>query len=132
MQYIVALSAALVLNAVANLCMKMGMKGVEAGGGLLAGGAVGAVRTVLTTPVLLGGLICFGLNAFLYMFALQSKTLKISLAYPLMVGGGYAIIALVAALAPNLRERLTAGQWVGVGLIMVGVIVVATLTPAEG
>jgi multidrug transporter EmrE-like cation transporter len=99
---------------------------------LLAGGAVGAVRTVLTTPVLLGGLICFGLNAFLYMFALQSKTLKISLAYPLMVGGGYAIIALVAALAPNLRERLTAGQWVGVGLIMVGVIVVATLTPAEG
>ncbi|MCB9850385.1 MAG: hypothetical protein H6817_06735 [Phycisphaerales bacterium] len=131
MKYIVALVGALVLNAVANLCMKMGMKGFEASGGLMAGGPVGAVKTVLTTPVLLGGLICFASNAFLYMFALQSKTLKISLAYPLMVGGGYAIIAVVAALAPSLRERMSAGQWVGVFLILTGVIVVAVLTPAE-
>lgn len=131
MKYVVALSAALVLNAVANLCMKMGMKTVAEGGGMLAGGPVGAVKAILTSPVLLAGLICFGSNAFLYMYALQSRTLKISLAYPLMVGGGYAIIALVAALAPNLRERLSAGQWLGVALILTGVVVVAALTPPE-
>jgi len=131
MQHIIALVGALVLNAVANLCMKMGMKGLEDTGGLLANGPVGAVKTILTTPVVLGGLICFGANAFLYMYALQSKTLKISLAYPLMVGGGFAIIAVVAALAPNLRERLSAGQWLGVAMILVGVIVIAVMTPAE-
>jgi len=130
MKYVLALGCALVLNAVANLCMKMGMKEVDAGGGLMTGGLVSAVRIIITSPVLLGGLICFAANAFLYMFALQSKALKISLAYPLMVGGGYAIIAVAAALAPNLRERLSAGQWIGVLLILAGVVTVAMLTPA--
>jgi hypothetical protein len=35
-----------------------------------------------------------------------------------MVGGGYAVIATVAALLPNLRERLTVGQWIGVLLVL--------------
>ncbi|HRX87384.1 MAG TPA: hypothetical protein P5572_20350 [Phycisphaerae bacterium] len=131
MKYVVALVGALTLNAVANLCMKMGMKTVEAGGGMLAGGPVGALKTILTSPVLLAGLICFGSNAFLYMYALQSRTLKISLAYPIMVGGGYAIIAVVAALAPNLRERMSPGQWVGVAMILLGVVLVAVLTRAD-
>ena len=48
-----------------------------------------------------------------------------------MVGGGYAIIAITAALAPSLRERLSAGQWIGVALILAGVITVAGLTPSE-
>ncbi len=131
MKYVIALVAALVLNASANLFMKMGMKTVAEGGGLLAGGPVAALRIILTSPVLLGGLICFGLNAFFYMFALQSRTLKISLAYPIMVGGGYAIIATVAALAPNLRERMTPGQWIGVILILAGVITIAVLTRGD-
>jgi len=131
MKYVIALMAALTLNAVANLCMKIGAKSVEASGGLTADGASGAVKTVLTTPVLVGGLVCFGLNVFLYMFALQSKTLKISLAYPIMVGGGFAIIAIVAYLLPSLRERMSAGQWFGVALILAGVVVLAALTPTE-
>ena len=130
MKYVLALCGALVLNAAANLMMKMGSAKVAHAGGFLSNGATGAVRTVLTTPVLLAGLICFGLNAFLYMFALQSKTLKISIAYPLMVGGGYAIIAITAAFWPGLRERLTIGQWAGVALVLAGVILIAIRTPA--
>jgi uncharacterized membrane protein len=45
-----------------------------------------------------------------------------------MVGGGFAIIAVVAAIAPNLRERLSGGQWIGVALILAGVITVAVVT----
>lgn len=130
MQYVMALLAAMTLNAVANLCMKIGAKRVEASGGMLAGGPVAALKTVLTTPVLLAGLICFALNVFLYMFALQSKELKISVAYPIMVGGGFAIIALTAYFMPSLRERLTAGQWAGVALTLGGVIILATQTAA--
>ena len=129
MNYVLALAGALILNAVANLSMKVGANAQS--GGLMAGGIVGAVKTILTSPVLLGGLICFGLNAGLYMYALQSPRLKISIAYPIMVGGGFAIIALTAALLPSLRERLTPGQWVGVAMILTGVIIVAVLTPPE-
>ena len=131
MNYVAALVGALALNAVANLCMKIGAKGVVASGGLMASGPFGAIKSIVTTPALIGGLICFALNVFLYMYALQSKTLKISIAYPVMVGGGFAIIAVTAYLLPTLRERLTAGQWVGVLLILAGVITLAVLTPAE-
>ncbi len=131
MRHIIALVCALMLNAAANLAMKVGMKTVSNAGSMLDGGVVGGIKTVLTSPVLLGGLICFGLNVFLYMYALQSKVLKISVAYPIMVGGGYAVIAVAAYFLPSLRERLSVGQWLGVTLILIGVITVAVLTPNE-
>ncbi len=126
MKHVVALVLALLLNASANLMMKAGMTKVDQAGGLLKSGLPGAVKAVLTSPILLAGLICFSLNAVFYMFALQSKVLKISLAYPVMVGGGYALIVTVAYFL--LRERMTVGQWVGVALILVGVILVAWQT----
>jgi len=128
MKHVIALAAALLLNATANLLMKAGMNRVDAAGGLLRNGLPAAVRTVLLSPVLMIGLTCFALNATFYMFALQSPALKISLAYPVMVGGGYAIIATAAYFA--LGERMTPGQWVGVALILAGVFVVAFRTPA--
>ena len=129
MKYLIALAVALLLNASANLMMKAGMIRVQDGGGLLAGGLPAAVRTVLTSPVLMVGLVCFALNAACYMFALQSQALKISLAYPVMVGGGYAIIATIAYFW--LDERMTVGQWVGVVLILAGVLTIAVRTPTE-
>ena len=126
MKYVVVLLVALALNAGANLMMKAGMTRVAEGGGLLAQGPMGAVRAVLGSPILVIGLACFALNAACYMFALQSPTLKISLAYPLMVGGGYAIIATVAYLV--LGERMGPGQWVGVALVLAGVVVIAVGT----
>lgn len=119
-----ALLAALVLNAAANVLMKVGMTKVQTAGGIFKNGPAGALTSVLTSPALLIGLICFGLNAGFYMFALQSKALKISLAYPLMVGGGYAIIAGISYFL--LAERLTAVQMVGVALILAGVILIAS------
>ena len=121
-----ALLVALLLNATANIMMKMGMSKVQADGGLLRSGAAGAAATIITSPVLLFGLLCFALNALFYMFALQSKALKISIAYPVMVGGGYAIIATVGFL--YLGDRLNAAQWTGVALILAGVMMVALQT----
>ena len=128
MKHVVALVTALLLNAAANLMMKAGMTRVEAAGGLLREGLPAGVRTVLLSPILMVGLVCFALNACFYMFALQSPMLKISLAYPVMVGGGYAIIAVVAYFA--LGDRMTVGQWIGVLLILAGVFVIAVRTEA--
>lgn len=132
MKYVVALLLALLLNAGANLLMKVGMKPVEASGGLLRDGALAAVKMVLTSVPLLVGLTCFALNAGLYMYALQSKALKISVAYPIMVGGGFALIATVARIHPALAERMTWGQWMGVGLILTGIVLVASQAEATG
>ncbi len=128
MRYVLALLVALVLNACANLLMKIGMKPVEAAGGLFKSGAVQAFKVVLTSAPLLVGLACFALNAGFYMYALQSKSLKISIAYPIMVGGGFAVIALVARFHPSLAERLTWGQIAGVGLVLVGILLIAAQT----
>ncbi len=125
MRYVLALFVALVLNACANLFMKVGIKPVAASGGLFRNGALPALKTVLTSTPLLVGLICFALNAGFYMYALQSKSLKISLAYPIMVGGGFALIAVMARFHPSLAERLTWGQIAGVGLVLAGVILIA-------
>jgi len=127
MKYVIALALGLIFNASANLMMKAGMNRVAEEGGVMKNGLLAAVVTVATSPVLIIGLTCFGLNAACYMFALQSPTLKISIAYPIVVGGGYAIIAVAAFLL--LSERLTFGQWVGVILVLAGVIVIATQTP---
>ena len=126
MKYVLALIVALVMNAAANLLMKIGMKDIQAAGGLLQSGLATAIRSVLSSAVLMIGLLCFVVNAVFYMYALQSKTLKISIAYPVMVGGGFALIALIARFHPALSERLSWGQLLGVGFVLVGITLIAT------
>jgi small multidrug resistance pump len=126
MRYLVALAAALVLNACANLLMKVGMKDVAAGGGVLRDGLAGVVRTIVSSWPLLIGLGCFALNAAFYMYALQSRALKISVAYPIMVGGGFALIAVAARFHPALAERLNAAQVAGVVLVFAGILLIAS------
>jgi len=124
-KYVLALAVALVLNAVANLLMKVGMKTVQSAGGILKDGPWAALTTVLSSGTLVIGLACFGLNALFYMYALQSSALKISVAYPVMVGGGYALIAVVAHLHPALSESLTSLQKLGVGMVLAGILLIA-------
>jgi len=126
MQYLVALFMALTLNAAANLLMKVGMKSVQESGGILSNGVLAAVETVLRSKPLMIGLLCFAANAVFYMYALQSKALKISIAYPIMVGGGFALIAVIARFHPALAETLTWGQMFGIGLVLVGIALIAS------
>jgi multidrug transporter EmrE-like cation transporter len=117
--YFVALAGALVLNAAANLMMKFGMVRFKppADGGL--GNLVSALAS---NWILLLGLCFFAVNVVLYTIAL--KGVPISVAYPIMTTVGFAIIVVVAGI--YLRERLSPVQWVGVGLILVGVWLVAS------
>ena len=124
MKYAIALVVALVLNAAANLMIRFGMKAMDAqldGAGIMDGGVPGLIRLLLQNWILLVGLTCFALNVVFYAYALQK--LPISMAYPIMVTGGFVIIVTVAGLI--LKERLTMVQWVGVAAIMIGVTLVA-------
>jgi multidrug transporter EmrE-like cation transporter len=123
-KYAVALVIALLLNASANLMIKFGMRSIDlalAGGGIGSLGAAGAIRLVLKNWVLLLGLCCFAANVVFYAYALQK--MPISVAYPIMVASGFALIVLVAG--AKLGERLTPVQWVGVLGILIGVALVA-------
>jgi multidrug transporter EmrE-like cation transporter len=123
-KHAMALVVALLLNAAANLMIKFGMRDLDAalaGGGLLDGGLPGLVRLLLRHWILLLGLFCFAANIVFYAFALQK--LPISIAYPIMVACGFAIIVSVAGFL--LKERLTVLQWVGVAAILFGVVLVA-------
>lgn len=121
MRFIVALAMALILNATANLLMKFGVKRLNPAALDLEKGAGSILSFATHNWVLILGLFCFATNVLFYTYAL--KKIPISLAYPIMVGGGFAIIAVVAW--RYLNETLSAGQWTGVVLILLGILLVA-------
>jgi len=121
MKYGIALALALTLNAVANLMMKFGVKRFEGLELNLSKGLTPAISAITTNWVLLLGLLCFAVNVIFYTYALSG--IKVSIAYPIMIGGGFAIIAVVAG--KYLNETLSPPQWIGVALIIIGVMLVA-------
>lgn len=121
MKYGIALTMALILNATANLMMKFGVRRFHTSGITLQQGPWAVAWGFMTNWVLVLGLVCFASNVLFYTYALSG--IKISIAYPIMVSGGFVIIAIVAWF--YLGETLATGQWVGVILILVGVYLVA-------
>ena len=117
LRYLIAIIVALILNATANLLIKGAATKLSAGGDLLANGVLQAVKSVSLSGLFIGGIICFVLNLLAYLYALQK--LPISLGYPIMVTCGYAIIVVVASL--RMGEHMLPVQWLGVGLMLVGV-----------
>ncbi len=127
MKYAIALFVALALNASANLMMKSGANRLRSTGVSLDQG----VLALLTNNwVLILGLLCFATNVIIYIYALTGEHMKISLAYPIMVGGGFAIVAVVAW--RYMGETMSLAQWAGVAFILVGVLLVARgMTPSS-
>jgi len=123
MKYMIALMLALTLNATANVMMRVGSQRLSKGGVSVESGIQPLIAAFATNWVLIVGLCCFALNVLFYIYALSAPHMKISLAYPIMVGGGFVIIAIVGKFW--LAETLTAGQWAGVVAIMLGVWLVA-------
>lgn len=109
------LGAALTFNALANVLIKYAMVRDPRPILPVQGTALASLSAHLSAPFLLG-LLCFALNLGCYSLALRS--LKISLAYPLMASLGYLVILLFGWFL--FGERLTAGQYAGITLILAG------------
>jgi multidrug transporter EmrE-like cation transporter len=122
-KHVIALLLALTLNASANLMLKVGARRFGEGDLSLDRGLVPLATAVLGNWVLILGLCCFAVNVLFYTYALSADFMKVSMAYPIMVSGGFVIIAVVAW--RYLGETMSAAQWVGVGLILFGVVLVA-------
>ena len=112
----VVLSLAIVLNALANILMKVAMLKQEKTTDIIT-----MVKQSLTNPVLFLGLISFALALVAYCFVLAK--INLSIAYPLMTSLGFLIVILASWLF--LGENITRIQIVGFTCIIAGVWMVA-------
>lgn len=73
-----------------------------------------------TQPLILGGILSYGLSLIVWIMALSR--VEVSVAYP-MVSIGYVLTALAAW--HFLGESVSAMRIVGIGVIILGVVIVA-------
>ena len=76
---------------------------------------------LLVSPWFLGGLAFYGVNVVLFAKALEK--LAVSAAYPVLAGSGFALLVLSAAWLYG--ERLSTTQYLGIGAILLGVLLLA-------
>ena len=107
------LTLAFILNATANILLKLGAKK-----GLALHGI--SLATITDNYLFILGIILFGMNAIFYFLALS--TLSLSIAYPIMVGMSLIIINIFAII--NLHEQITIPQIFGYVLLIVGTVII--------
>ena len=109
------------LNAVAQLLLKAGAS--SAGPISLAAGSPALWRTaagLAQSPAILGGLACYAVSVVVWIVALSR--VEVSIAYP-MLSIGYVVNAWLAWWL--FGEDVNAQRWLGIGVIVIGVVLVA-------
>ncbi|MBD3330255.1 EamA family transporter [Candidatus Peregrinibacteria bacterium] len=109
---------ALVLNALANILIKIGALKMQNLSSLSKGEI--AVN-LITNHFLIIGVLLFAMNVVFYFLALTK--INLSVAYPIMTSGGFLLITIFSVL--YLRESLTLLQVMGIILIALGIFFIA-------
>lgn len=86
----------------------------------MGAGLMGLVTAIFTSPLLLAGLVLYGVGALAWIAVLSR--LNLSVAYPFLALN-FVLIALVSRFV--LGEEIPLLRWVGIGCIVVGILVVA-------
>jgi len=107
------------LNAVAQLLLKAGSR-VIAGVDVNLGNAWMLLERVAVNPPIIGGLACYAISVVVWILALSR--VDVSVAYP-MLSIGYVVNAVAAWML--FGEQLNAARMAGIGVIIVGVWLVA-------
>ena len=111
--------AGVLLNAVAQLALKASVKdsgAIE----LSAANMLPAASQLMAEPWLWAGLACYGISVIVWILALSR--VDVSIAYP-MLSVGYVVNAFAAYAL--FGEALTPGRLIGIGIIILGVTVLA-------
>jgi multidrug transporter EmrE-like cation transporter len=116
--HVLYLVIALVFNALANILIKLANTTSTVAD---TAPLVQKVTGLYLSWPFIAGLCAFGLNLLFYTQALHS--MQLSVAYPIMTGSGFAIIGAAGYFL--FAERLTFVQMAGIGLILIGIVLVA-------
>ncbi|MGJ7498463.1 SMR family transporter [Variovorax sp. RT4R15] len=109
------------LNAGAQLLLKAGAMSVGPISLVSSGAALWRTGLSLAQhPSILGGLALYAISVAVWIVALSR--VDVSIAYP-MLSIGYVVSALVAW--GLFHEAVTAQRWIGMGVILIGVTLVA-------
>lgn len=123
---IILILLSIVLGVAGELLLKSGITQV---GPLELGTVQRMVSTgasVITTPAILVGFICYGVAAVFWLLVLSRFDL--SYAYP-MLALMYVLVPLAARVFLN--ESIPRGRWIGIILVIVGVVIVARFGPTD-
>ncbi len=91
------------LNTIAQTCLKLG-----------------AGQNILNL-YLVGGIFAYGISTLFYILVLGK--LNLSVAYPVVIG--LTILATTVAGAVILREKVAPVHWLGIGLMLSGILAIA-------
>lgn len=108
------------ISALSQLAMKMGMSGSAVQASLASGERAEILWVVMRNPLVVGGLVAYGLGAALWLFVLSKADL--SLVYP-FVGLGFVLTMLFGLLV--LHEDVGLYRILGTLLIATGAYLVA-------
>jgi multidrug transporter EmrE-like cation transporter len=86
----------------------------------IAGGSSPFVEQ-LVSPWFIGGLLFYAVNVVLFAKALDR--LPVSAAYPVLAASGFALLAIASAIV--FGERLSIAQYVGLGVTLAGIALLA-------
>ncbi len=120
--------AALGLGVLGQINLKYGMQKYGALGapGLAL---VSRVFSAMVTPQVLLGLVFYAVSACLWLVVISPEGWALSYAYPMLAFNYVAVVLLSRAL---FGETVTSPQWVGIGLMCVGLVLVARYGAATG
>jgi multidrug transporter EmrE-like cation transporter len=111
--------AGVLLNAAAQLLLKAGTNAVGKFE-FAAANAVSVGLKLAVEPHILGGIACYVISVVVWILALSR--VEVSIAYP-MLSIGYVVNAVAAYYL--FGEAVTATRLVGIGIIILGVFIVA-------
>jgi drug/metabolite transporter (DMT)-like permease len=119
MRHLPLILVGVLLNAVAQLLLKQGMKAIGSFG--LDTSALTAVAPrVLTSPYVWGGLFCYVVSVLVWLVVLSR--VDVSFAYP-MISLGYVFATIIAA--AFMHESVSQTRLAGVIVICLGVYLIA-------
>ena len=110
-----------------QLFLKSGMDRVGYIGAARLGKPVSLLLSIVKTPQVVVGLTFFVLSAASWLLVLSRVPL--SFAYP-FAGLTYLLTTLFARFV--LKESVPGARWVGIAMIIVGIVVVGATAPPEG
>lgn len=112
--------AAVACVVVGQILQKAGMRNVGAIGATQLRSPVALVLAVARQPAVVAGFAIYALSALLWLYVLSRA--ELSFAYPFL---SLAYAGVTAAATVLLKEPFTGRQWVGLLLVIAGVIAVA-------
>jgi len=115
-----------VLAGFAQITLKTGVNHVTGTSGGELHLSAGSLRSLLSSPVVWGGLVLFGLSAIVWLFALSRASL--SFAYP-FAALTYVVVVMFDAFR---GEPIGTLRWSGAALIVAGIILVSRTSPHGG